>query len=83
MSMKNQDTWAFAHKTCGKIWLVLGCVLVPISVVPMLFVLGKGTGMVGNTGTVILFLQLVPLIGSIFPTERALKRAFDKNGHRR
>ena len=24
MSMKNQDTWVFAHHYCGKIWYICG-----------------------------------------------------------
>lgn len=44
MSMKNNDTWEFAHKYCGKIWYICG---------------------------------------SVVPTEKALKKTFDKNGKRR
>lgn len=56
MSMKNKETWKFAHKYCGKIWCISGLVC---------------------------FVQLIPLIGSIIPTERALKRNFDENGNRK
>ncbi len=24
MSMKNKDTWEFAHRYCGKIWVICG-----------------------------------------------------------
>ena len=82
-SMKNRDTWVFAHRYCGRIWLVCGCILAPVSLAAMLLVLGEGTGTVGTMGTVVLFAQLVPLVGSIVPTERALKRTFDENGLRR
>ena len=82
-SMKNRDTWVFAHKYCGRIWLVLGCVLLPVSVVPMLLVLGEGTGTVGTAGAVVMLLQLAPMLCSFLPTERALKRTFDENGLRR
>ena len=27
MSMKNKDTWEFAHKYCGKLWYVWGMIL--------------------------------------------------------
>ena len=82
MSMKNEDTWEFAHRHCGKIWLVVGWILLPISCVAMLFVLGKDEDVIGICGTVICCVQLVPLIGSIIPTEVALKKTFDKNGNR-
>ena len=42
MSMKNKDTWDFAHKYIGKLWFYLGLILVPITVIPMLLVIGKG-----------------------------------------
>ena len=29
MSMKNKDTWEFAHKYCGKVWYVCGMVMLP------------------------------------------------------
>lgn len=83
MSMKNRDTWEFAHKYCGRLWVRCGYVLLPLSVLPLLLALGRDVDTVGTVGGFICFLQLVPLIGSILPTERALKRTFDKNGIRR
>ena len=83
MSMKNQDTWQFAHRYCGKLWVRLGWILVPLSVIPMLFVIGKDIETIANVGLVVALLQLLPLVGSIFPTEIALKKAFDKNGQKK
>ena len=28
MSMKNRDTWEFAHQYCGKLWWILGIMIV-------------------------------------------------------
>ncbi len=81
-SMKNKDTWAFAHHYCGKIWRVAGWVMLPLSAVAMLFVLGKGTDIVGWVGAGLVLAQLLAMIITIFPTERALKRTFDDNGKR-
>ncbi len=83
MSMKNKDTWEFAHKYFGRLWYVWGWVLLPVSVIPMLFVIGESEEVVGTVGSIIGGIQMVPMIGPIFPTERALKRNFDKNGNRR
>ena len=83
MSMKNKDTWEFAHKYCGKVWYVCGMVMLPITVIFMLLVIGKNEDCVGSIGGIICGVQLVPLIGSILPTEIALKKNFDKNGTRR
>lgn len=83
MSMKNRDTWEFAHKYCGKIWYICGWVLLPLAIIPMLFVIGQNEDTVGTLGGIICVIQLIPLIGSIIPTERALKKTFDKNGCKR
>ncbi len=83
MSMKNQDTWRFAHRVCGKIWFWLGLLLVPLSAVPLLRMSGRDHGTLAAVTICIQFLQLVPFICSIIPTEFALRKAFDKNGRRK
>ena len=83
MSMKNKDTWDFAHKYFGKLWFRLGWLLIPISVIPMLFVIGKGEDIIGTVGMVVMVIDLILLIAPIFPTERALKKVFDKDGNKR
>ena len=83
MSMKNRDTWEYAHKYCGKLWFRCGLVLLPLSVIPLIFVLDGSIDEIGIVGGVVSAIQLVPFVGSIFPTEAALKRTFDKNGLRR
>ena len=83
MSMKNKDTWDFAHKYFGKRWFRLGWLLIPISVIPMLFVIGKVEDIIGTVGMVVMVIDLILLIAPIFPTERALKKIFDKDGNKR
>ena len=83
MSMKNKDTWDFAHNYFGKLWFRLGWLLIPISVIPMLFVIGKVEDIIGTVGMVVMVIDLILLIAPIFPTERALKKTFDKDGNKR
>ena len=83
MSMKNKDTWDFAHKYIGKLWFYLGLILVPITVIPMLLVIGNNEYTISMVGSIICIVALVVLIVSIIPTERALKNAFDKDGNRK
>ena len=83
MSMKNQETWKLAHTVCGRFWFRCGRILLPLSVVPMLLVIGRGTETVGYTGVIIVFIQLVPLLCVIPVTEHALRKNFDKNGMRK
>lgn len=83
MSMKNEDTWAFAHREIGRLWMKWGWILLPLSLIPMLIVWGKGEDAVGTVGTVVLFAQMFPLVGCIFPVEKALKREFNPDGTRK
>ncbi len=83
MSMKNQDTWVFAHKHCGALWLKLGAVMLPLTVIAFLFLLGKGEVPIAIAGLAISFAQMIVLIASIFPTERALRKIFDQDGNRK
>jgi len=81
-SMKNQDTWDFAHRDLGKRWLRLGAILLPFSIVPMLFIIGKDEDTVGTAGYILMILQMIALIVPIFFTEHQLKIHFDKDGNR-
>lgn len=83
MSMKNADTWKFAHQYCGKLWTNLGIILIPVSILPMLFVINGDHNTVGWTGTAICIIQSIVLLCSIIPVEKALKKAFDENGNRK
>lgn len=83
MSIKSRETWDFAHMYFGKLWFILGLVLLPLSLIPMFFLLGKSVETTGNFSLVIMGVQLVFLVVPIFPTERALKKNFDQFGFRR
>ena len=83
MSTKNKDTWNFAHQYCGKLWRILGAILLLISFIPMLFLIGKDTEVIETFAGVISVVQVIVLLLSIIPTEVALKRTFDKNGNRK
>ncbi len=83
MSMKNQDTWNFAHHYFGKAWRFVGWLLPAPSIAAMLSVLGKDEGAVGNFGLVLILIQVVLLILPIPITEAALRKNFDENGRRK
>lgn len=82
-SMKNQDTWRFAHQYCGKLWYYSGLLFLPISAAALFLVIGKDKDTVGLAGGIVEIVQLFFLVGAIFPTGRALKKEFDQNGRRR
>ena len=82
-SMMNEETWRFANQYFGKAWYLCGLISVPLSVVAITLVFGKGPGTVGTVGGIITMLQMIPLVGAIIPTEIALKKNFDENGRRK
>ena len=83
MSMKNKDTWKFAHNYCGNLWRVIGLIMLPPSVMAMFFVFGESVGIVGILGGVLCMMQCVFMIMPVVFTEKALKKNFDTEGNRR
>ena len=82
-SMKNMDTWKFAHEFLGKLWFILGCIMIPVNLIPLLLVIGSSENVIGTVGSVLCFVDLGAIIISIFPTESALKKNFDKDGNKK
>jgi uncharacterized membrane protein len=83
MSMKNQDTWTFAHLHCGRLWVAVGRVLLPLSIAAMLFLIGRDENVAETAAGIIMGVQCVVLLTSVIPTEAALRKHFDRDGNRR
>lgn len=83
MSKKNQETWDFAHQYCGKLWWILGKQLLIFSIMPMIFVYGYEDNIVDTVGGFVIAFQSILMCCSIIPVERALRKNFDKDGHRK
>lgn len=81
-SMINYDTWEFANRYCGKIWLRIGFVLLLISILVQIPLIGFDEEVIGIATMIIETVQLVLLLGSIFFVEKALKYTFDETGKR-
>ena len=79
--MKNQQTWDFANLYFARLWIKVGLVLMPSSVLLMLPVLGKTTDTIGWWGGALSMIQVAVLILSIIPVEQALRKKFDKDGN--
>ena len=93
MSSKNQQTWFFAHACISRLWRRLGLATLVLSILVYglgsLALAGWRWSQLGveenldRTGFLILGIvtvQMIVLVGSIFPVERALKRRFDGEG---
>ena len=77
-SMKNQQTWTFAHRHFGTVWLITGTMLTLLSAIFMLFLLGKPEPEISIYGLILCGIQLAVLILSLFPTEIVLKKKYGK-----
>jgi len=82
-SMKNRETWEFAHAYCGKLWSRAGWPMLVMTVLAMLPVKSNGVNAISMWSIILLSLQFVVLIGTLILVERALKREFDEFGMRR
>lgn len=83
MSMKNQDTWAFAHRHCGRIWLGLGILLLPLSGLALVPFWRQESQIIGTAGGIICVVQLLVMVCSAIPVELALRATFDASGRRK
>ena len=83
MSRLNWDTWEFANHYYNKLMRFWGWILLVLSFVVTILICGR------DENTVILFMaivpviQIIPILVCIAPTESALRKTFDENGHRR
>lgn len=72
-SMKNGDTWKFAHDYCGRLWQKMGWFMLAFSAAAH-FVFFDSIGLI------LWVAQCAVLIASVFLTERALKSHFTDEG---
>lgn len=83
MSMRNAETWEYAHRFFGKLWFRFGIALGVISIIALFFVIGKDKDTVGLAGMIICYVQMAVMLIPVIPTEISLRRNFDKNGKRK
>ncbi len=82
MSMKNDETWVFAHRHFGKIWYFCGLIMFPISLLLMLLIINCSNDFIGTIGIILCTVQMIPIVFSIVSTEKALRKNFGKDGNR-
>lgn len=83
MSMKNEETWNFAHTYCAKIWRNLGFAILILTVIASMMAFNLDENGQGMLEVLLVSIQTIVLIASIFPVEKALRKNFDKNGNRK
>lgn len=82
-SMKNEDTWRFAHEYCGRLWWKIGLIMLIPTVLVHIPFYNSSEDTLGIVAAIVMTIQIIVLIASIFPTEIALKKAFNDDGTRR
>ncbi len=84
-SMMSRDTWEFAHKYCGRLWLYFGLSMIPADLGALAlaaFLIPGVDGFAVAMGVAVFFeiaLMFIPLA----LTERALDRNFDRHGRKK
>lgn len=76
-SMRNMDTWLFAHKAAGKTWMKWGTAALIASGIVQIPFFFLSVDAFSIASMVLMFIQIAVLLVSIAPVERALKREFD------
>lgn len=80
-SMKNQETWDFAHRYCGKLWRIMGWIMLPLSALVMISSIGQNVDFTGIFGGTVMVVQcIIMFVTTLILTERALSKNFDRNG---
>ena len=82
-SMKNMDTWKFAHEYCGRLWWKVGLLSFILTVLVHLPFYGSNEDTIGTVSLVVVLVQVIVLLVPVFPTESALQKTFNDDGTRR
>lgn len=75
-SMRSVEAWKFAQKHSAKLMFIVGLILLIPSVLIIIPFYHQNENIVTTVGMIIMVVQLVILICTIIPTEKALKRIF-------
>lgn len=78
LSMKNEETWAFAHDHIAKLWIRVGVITAILTIILMRVFADYYTSFL----LWLLFGQMVFFCGSIFFVDSLMKAVFDEEGNR-
>lgn len=83
MFSEYDETWQFAHRYYGKLSTIIGLLLIPITVIAMLFLINKSQLLIGVFGIGIMIVEGGIVLLPIIPVKRAVKNEFDEFGCRK
>lgn len=76
----NIETWKFANEYIGKLWWKIGLILLVPTIIVHVPFYRSDEDTIGIVCGVVLTIQVIIMIGTIFPTEKALKDTFNEDG---
>lgn len=82
-SNRSDESWLFAQKYCGKLWLILGAGMIVLTGVVFLLLPNKDERTASIIGSVVIGVQTALMLLSIIPVEIAIRKYFDKDGKRK
>ena len=82
-SMKNMDIWKFANEYCGQLWCKIGLFLTALSIIMLILFYRTENSTLNVISLILMAIQCLVLILSVFSTESALKKTFHEDGTRR
>lgn len=80
MSMKNGNTWGFAHHYYRKLWWQLSWGVLAFTTILMVTALGEGNDTTFICAGTMSAVQIIFLLLPIYFVEKALRRNFDRDG---
>lgn len=83
LSMRNIDTWKFANEYCGRLWYRTGILMLFFSIIICLLFFKASYNTAFTASLILIAIQCIILVATIFPTENALKREFPEEETRR
>ena len=81
MSSINDDTWYFAHRYAGAVWIRTGVAVLAASIL-VIWIL-KSSEKFESYMLILFYFQMASLLMVIPLTEIALRKTFDRDGQRR
>ena len=76
LSMRNIDTWKFANEYCGRLWYRIGILMLIFSIIICFLFFKASYNTAFMASLILIAIQCIILVATIFPTENALKREF-------
>ena len=83
LSMMNKETWDYAQRLFPKVWISLGRIMLPLSLIILFLLYSEDKDYTGNLALILMLVQEVLMLGSILYINLKLKKAFNSDGSRK